>query len=152
MLQKTIGFIPHPFAPCFKQRDVRAALDALRIVPTYGGLVIDQTGLGKTIQVLLFLAIFVNFHIEIENGRAAYRTILLVVPSTVIKQWADEIAKHWAATFSLIISYGEYDGINATVDRLSAEFFEICRTYEMCLYDSVTFLIAEIHRWAGPLY
>ena len=102
MLSRSLGAMPgnlpeaHTALP-----EVKAAMDRLKGPRTYGGFVVDSTGLGKTIMVLLFLALFSQYHQEEKH-----RPTLLTVPTAVIKQWADEIQQHWKM-FRLVVAYGD---------------------------------------------
>jgi len=47
----------------------------------------DQTGLGKTVLILLYLAFFTHFHIEVDGkGHPFYRPSILIVPATLVRQ------------------------------------------------------------------
>lgn len=104
MLLRTLGRIPLPES---YSESIQDALQDLQSIQTYGGIIADQTGLGKTIQTMLFLYFFTQYHTERDsNGKAIYKPILLAVPANLLVQWADEIRKHWA-NFELVISYDE---------------------------------------------
>lgn len=65
MLQRTLGHFPNKgangkVAPEFKDKAIQEAMRLLNCLQTCGGIVADQTGLGKTIQTLLFLALFTD--------------------------------------------------------------------------------------------
>lgn len=119
MLMHTLGGMPINLSKTHKENTMTAAaLTKLNSIQTFGGLVVDQTGLGKTIQVLLFLAFYVQFH-----HKTPYKPILLVVPTAVICQWADEIATHWSHGFELIIAYSELSQFQKSVTIITASDF-----------------------------
>ncbi|KAI9782077.1 MAG: hypothetical protein M1839_005423 [Geoglossum umbratile] len=103
MLLRTLGYVPLPAA--HKTRpEVKSALGRLSCLAVHGGILADQTGLGKTKQTLLFLSYYTQFHIEMHDQSPVHRPILLVVPSQVVKQWADDIIDYFP-DFNLLISY-----------------------------------------------
>ena len=59
--------------------------------PPYGGLLADGMGLGKTVQTL---ACMVGNPPGEEDQKRGVKATLIVVPSSVIEQWMDEIERH----------------------------------------------------------
>ena len=99
--QKSCGYVPFPNNHQQKA-DVLAALAALLpTLQTWGGFVRDATGLGITKLVLLWLAIHAKF-----NNTEAPLPSLLLVPATLVKQWAKEIREHWPG-FDLWVMYAD---------------------------------------------
>ncbi|KAI9768990.1 MAG: hypothetical protein M1840_004586 [Geoglossum simile] len=103
MLLRTLGYVPLPAAH-ENQPEVMSALRRLPCLAVHGGILADQTGLGKSKQTLLFLSYYTRFHIEMDGESPIHRPILLVVPSQVVKQWADDITDYFP-NFSLLVSY-----------------------------------------------
>lgn len=106
MLMRLMGTIPLPAANA-NDPEVKAALDELQGLRTYGCILADATGLGKTVETLLAMAFIRLFSGELsENGK--YKPFLLIVPANAINQWAEEIEKFWPC-FILAISYARED-------------------------------------------
>lgn len=51
----------------------------------------DEQGLGKTLQTLSFLAWLTQ---EMRNGKVAPRPVLVVAPTSLLRNWQDEIEQH----------------------------------------------------------
>jgi hypothetical protein len=98
-----LGYIPLPEdAP----QDARDAAEALRGLAIGGKLIGDQTGMGKSI-LLLVTTYYARYHIVLnEDGERVYKLTVLSVPSGVIKQWADEVIRAFPE-LKLIISYDD---------------------------------------------
>ncbi|KAH7825182.1 uncharacterized protein MONOS_2005, partial [Monocercomonoides exilis] len=94
-----------------------------------GGILADEMGLGKTIQICSFLS---EWHEErkkeiIEWGKAEWKTrgkkpqclaVLLVLPPTLMSQWADELAR-WAPNVPREALYSLSNRQKAdTIDRI----------------------------------
>lgn len=103
MCQRTFGKVPLPNHHA-SQPDVRKALDELPAsMQTFGGFLKDQTGLGKTKQILLMLALRALYQ-ETDTSKPT----LILVPASLINQWIEEIADQWPG-FELWLCYGEGD-------------------------------------------
>ncbi|MCJ1387691.1 hypothetical protein MMC18_000534 [Xylographa bjoerkii] len=88
MLQRTHGTIPVPSAHS-NNSVTAAAIRQLKSVKTFGGVIVDEPGFGKTPLALLFASYHALFasHMD-ETGAASHRPMLLVVlPSAVISPW-----------------------------------------------------------------
>ena len=69
----------------------------------FGGLLADAMGLGKTLQTL---ATMVGNPPSKEHIKAKTKATLIVLPSSAIRQWQDEISTHVdPKIFSRIIHY-----------------------------------------------
>jgi SNF2 family DNA or RNA helicase len=62
----------------------------------YGGILADQMGLGKTVQVLACMSANRPSPEDIEAGR---HQTLIVAPAIAIAQWEREITKHCDTSF-----------------------------------------------------
>jgi len=107
MCAKTFGEIPvskdHVFKDHALKSEVQHALSRLpKVLRTFGGFLRDQTGLGKTKQILLMLALSAF----LQQGLP--QPILLVVPASLIIQWAKEIRECWPG-FTLWVCYSAQD-------------------------------------------
>ncbi len=98
-----IGYVPvRSDAP----DDVKKAAESLKGLAIGGKMIVDQTGLGKSL-LLLALYFYGRGHEEYDSEKKrVYKIILLVVPSAVLKQWADELL-HYFPDMALMISYDE---------------------------------------------
>ena len=67
-----------------------------------------QTFWGNCPSFLPYLTLFAHFHVERGENGSGYRPIRLVVPATIVRQWAEEITMDWKA-FELVMSFGEDD-------------------------------------------
>lgn len=80
-------------------------MEELQCMQTFGCIVADGTGLGKTKEGLLALAFAVAFHSEVDDAsEIQHKPSLLAVPAAAVAQWAEEIARCWPM-FTLVISY-----------------------------------------------
>lgn len=86
----------------------KAAIKKLRGLQTGCAQLGDQTGIGKTIQVLAAILKSLEYPITDAEKIRRYRMKILVVPSSLIAQWADEILDHWPA-LSILIAYDTSD-------------------------------------------
>ena len=98
-----IGYIPQPEnAP----ESARKAADSLRGRAIGGKFICDQTGMGKS-MLLLVIVYYARFHKTLgEHGNRIYEFTHLDVPAGVIKQWVDEILRSFPE-LKLIISYDD---------------------------------------------
>ncbi|CAA9966438.1 Helicase C-terminal [Pyrenophora teres f. maculata] len=72
-----------------------------------GILILDQTGLGKTILALqIALGCIRPLGYRKSDRKPIYRPIFLAAPQNLIRQWAREILFHWPK-FDLLISYDD---------------------------------------------
>lgn len=85
----------------------KAAIKRLQFVPTMGGYIKDDTGLGKTITVLLNAALdAANGKPEMIGGKEVHRPIQILCPtSAVMKQWYDAIQKDFAAVLKPLVCH-----------------------------------------------
>lgn len=92
-----------PLSPAHGVKDeVKEALEAMaQVLQIRGGILRDQTGLGKTKQVLVMLAL----HGKYRRPKSML-PMLLIVPASLVKQWAKEIRESWPG-FTLWICYSE---------------------------------------------
>lgn len=99
---ETFGRLPIPKDHAKKQvvADALAQLPTLRI---FGGFLKDQTGLGKTKQVLLMLALRARY---MKSKR--WRPAPILVPAILITQWSKEIREFWPG-FTLWVCYSADD-------------------------------------------
>lgn len=65
------------------------------------GILADEMGLGKTIQVIAFLA-------YLKENNLAKRTHLIVVPSSTLNNWEQELTK-WCPELTVLKYYGSQD-------------------------------------------
>ncbi|KAL8845881.1 MAG: hypothetical protein Q9221_008987 [Calogaya cf. arnoldii] len=102
MCLKSFGRVPLPDEHAATQ-EVQNALGKLTVgLRTFGGICRDQTGLGKTKLLLLWLALGAQFSNEFS------RPTLIVVPASLVTQWAKEISTDWPG-FTLFVCYNEDD-------------------------------------------
>jgi SNF2 family DNA or RNA helicase len=87
--------------------DIKDAAQRLESIQTFGGIVSDTMGFGKTITALLFMSYYALYcpHI-IKNRELNHRPILCLVPSgVVLNQWAYELKKTFT-DLELITGHG----------------------------------------------
>ncbi|XP_063700083.1 SWI/SNF-related matrix-associated actin-dependent regulator of chromatin subfamily A containing DEAD/H box 1 homolog [Culicoides brevitarsis] len=65
------------------------------------GILADEMGLGKTVQVISFLA-------YLKENNLAKRTHLIVVPSSTLNNWDQELSK-WCPDLTVLKYYGSQD-------------------------------------------
>ena len=99
---------------------VEAALFALRSPLERGALLADEVGLGKTIEAGLVIA---------QRWAEHQRHILLIVPATLRKQWAQELWDKFELS-SHIIEAGTLDAIRARGEPPTAEGLIAIVSYE----------------------
>lgn len=81
----------------------------------FGGCLADDMGLGKTIQIIAFILM--------QRGKTKHNTNLLVVPTSVIFNWASEVEK-FAPSLNLLTLYGS----NRTKDLQDFDQYDIILT------------------------
>ncbi|KAI9790557.1 MAG: hypothetical protein M1816_005064 [Peltula sp. TS41687] len=107
MLLRTFGRVP--VSPKRTQdAPLTEALKELVGPQTFGGVIADGTGLGKTATSLLFASYYAtNCPHEDKDGTPSHRPMLFVVPSGIIlNQWQEEIFNNFQ-DLELIISHGD---------------------------------------------
>lgn len=88
-----------------------------------GGILADDMGLGKTCQTIAFIALLVDLH---ETGIVADRPLpnLVIVPSSVLKNWKNEFEK-FAPGLSILVYSGKPEERDALAqDILDSEHQE----------------------------
>lgn len=80
-----------------------------------GGILGDEMGLGKTIQVISFIA-------GLHYSKLLDKPVLVVVPATVLNQWANEFHKWWPP-LRCVILHGIGSGMSKKVDEDKYEEF-----------------------------
>lgn len=111
----------------------------------FGGILADEMGLGKTIQALTYLAK--------EKEKGAEMPSILVVPTSLVYNWEDEIRRFTPNLKTLIISgskeereekirsIGEYDVIITSYPllRRDKDFYEPYR-FHACILDEAQYI------------
>jgi SNF2 family DNA or RNA helicase len=94
---------------------------------SFGGCLADDMGLGKTLQIITFLLS--------QRTKQKHNTNLIVVPTSLIFNWQNEIAK-FAPSLTILTAYG------ATRPKDSADFgrYEIVLTTYGTLLGDISFL------------
>ena len=103
MCLKTFGSLPIPNENAQKQAVAHALAKLPTPLRTLGGFLKDQTGLGKTKQVLLMLALRARY-----MKSKPWRPAPILVPATLINQWSKEIREFWPG-FTLWVCYSAGD-------------------------------------------
>ena len=106
MLQRSCGRIPIDSGRV-NDPELAKAAKKLESIQTFGGIVVDTMGFGKTYTALLFLAYYARCMTERDvNIIAAHRPALCIAPSgIVLHQWQEEIIQF--PTITLIIAHGD---------------------------------------------
>jgi hypothetical protein len=86
--------------------DVKEAAESLKGLAIGGKMICDQTGLGKSMLLLMNLHLARSVQEFDGDGNPIYRMMALMVPASVIKQWADDILDDWPE-LNLVISYDD---------------------------------------------
>lgn len=103
MCLKTYGEVPLPQEHKAKKAVKKAFKHWPKRLQIFGGILRDETGLGKTKQTLLMLALYAKY------GKVTHDLpILIIVSATLIKQWAKEIREMWPG-FTLWFCYASDD-------------------------------------------
>lgn len=100
---KTHGEVPLPKEHKAKKAVKKALKPWPEKLQIFGGILRDETSLGKTKQTLLMLALYARYG-NVTNDPPN----LIIVPATLVKQWAKEIREMWPG-FTLWICYAEDD-------------------------------------------
>ena len=110
MLQRTCGKIPLP--PNAIDR-IKELVDSMESIRTFGGLVVDATGFGKTLLRLLFLSLR-NKLVKFEEP---YKPTMVVAPSgVVLAQWITAINTHFPR-LAFVVGYGDKPPSSYLADR-----------------------------------
>jgi SNF2 family DNA or RNA helicase len=109
MLQRTCGMVPNPASS--DEVDASTANDVrqnqLRSLRTFGGLIVDGTGMGKSDTALLFASWYSRYgdHTD-EQGQPCHRPGVLLCPTGTVEQWFKLIAHHYK-DLAPILCHGE---------------------------------------------
>ncbi|MBL7181157.1 MAG: DEAD/DEAH box helicase [Desulfobacterales bacterium] len=101
-------------------------LDSLR----FGACLADDMGLGKTVQVLAFLNIVKS---GFENSTSSRQASLLVIPASLISNWANEI-RRFSPDLNYFVAHPAANSVteNEAGDRKSLDAFDlVITTYAM---------------------
>lgn len=82
-----------------------------------GGIIGDEMGLGKTVQVISYLA-------GLQHSGLSKRPILIVCPSTVMRQWVNEF-HNWWAPFRVSILHAIGSGMGNKGRTIEDELYEL---------------------------
>lgn len=96
-------------------------VDQERATPHKGGILADQMGLGKTVQMIATMAI------NLPKDSSSSQTTLIVVPSALLQQWKEEIETKTNDLFTVHIHHGR-DKLLTTADIESKDV--IITTYQ----------------------
>lgn len=81
-----------------------------------GGILADEMGLGKTVSTLSLIhnAPFDKRYLEEgpQDPEYAYKTTLIIVPTSLLQQWQDEFYKANNDNSSIFVYYGSDAGVN----------------------------------------
>ncbi|KAL4958616.1 uncharacterized protein BDV14DRAFT_206514, partial [Aspergillus stella-maris] len=99
--------------------------------PVRGGMIADACGLGKTTQMLAYLAMVTR---DLTKDAAPFQPTLVLCPPAVIDTWYDEWAKRFKEIFTLRLFHG------------SRKHTSNVRRQELII-DEVT----ELQQWMGAL-
>ncbi|KAL1623787.1 hypothetical protein SLS54_004248 [Diplodia seriata] len=130
MLQRTLGFVPNYSGRPDDDDEVEKAMEACKGQRTYGGILADGTGAGKTATACLFASAFAKYMTsrtvqeaeevkavssdeedesemgEMEDDGMHRPILLLTFNGPVLKQWQTAIYDHFPE-LELIVSYDE---------------------------------------------
>lgn len=99
MLSKAYGTLHAPTAVG------QAAADEFKTARTFGGILVDNMGLGKTFTSLLYLEWMFRFHTVSKPGN--YKPHLILAPAgPVIEQWRIDIQTRFKG-ITLVLAYGD---------------------------------------------
>ncbi|ROI05929.1 ATP-dependent helicase [Chryseobacterium sp. G0240] len=89
----------------------------------FGGCLADDMGLGKTLQIIAFILS--------QREKRGHATNLIVVPTSLLFNWQDEI-KRFAPSIQVLLHYGPYR--QKTIEHMS-EYEVVLTSYGMLLSD-----------------
>ncbi|WP_247236661.1 DEAD/DEAH box helicase [Telluribacter sp. SYSU D00476] len=93
----------------------------------FGGCLADDMGLGKTVQIIAFM-----LHLREKYGRATH---LLVVPTSLIHNWEEEISR-FAPSLKVLVLHG----LNRAKNTKAFDEYDVVITSYGTLISDVTFL------------
>lgn len=101
-----------------------------------GGLLMDEAGLGKTIEMLTLIK--ASMLLPLTEGENRRRPTLIVCPASLIKVWEDEIdSKFPADTFRVFMYYGS-QRLNRDLDALMRDNDIILTSYRTIVSEWIT--------------
>lgn len=99
MILKAYGYIVAP------TKEGQAAAEKLKAIRTFGGVLVDNMGLGKTFTSLIYLEWVIQNFTPTTPG--SYKPHLILAPAgPVIEQWRQDILKNFKG-INLILAYGD---------------------------------------------
>lgn len=110
-----------------------------RVLGSGGGLVANEMGQGKTLEILAFLMETLQDLCQ-RTGRPFGQPTLVVMPKTLLGQWQAEIIKHFPPrTFSVLV-LSEAQNMDVTPETIMAQYNLVLTTYPTIstAYRSVT--------------
>lgn len=152
--RRPAGHVPH--APVYKALNVRASTvveafcalrpttplwesqhetvcfmrdqERRRALGSGGGIIADEMGKGKSLATLAFVLDRIQEHCRHE-ARPFGKPTLIVVPKTLLKQWSQEIARHFPPrTFSMLV-LSESQNADFSADELVRNYTVVLTTY-----------------------
>ncbi|OJD38094.1 dna repair [Diplodia corticola] len=107
MLQHSLGYVPNYVLPS-QEAAAKEVYDSLRSLPSYGGVLADVTGTGKTSTAGLFMTAFAKHMAETTDGN--HRPILLLtMGSYLFDQWSSFLYQYFPG-LDLILGHGDKPG------------------------------------------
>ena len=85
----------------------------------HGGFIVDQTGMGKTIQVLYYLSWVSKYYIQPPQGKnkKTNKAKLVLAPRMLVEQWSEECAET-LLDLSFGVMYAESENMKSNVSAL----------------------------------